>query len=239
MIRFESVSKVFGEGATQVEALRGISLAVPARQFCSVMGPSGSGKSTLLHLVAGLTQPTQGEVYLADRPLSRLGSRQAAIIRRREIGIIFQFFHLIPYLDAEENVALPLLLDGQSLGSVQHEVERVLDLVDVLHRRHHKPSELSGGEMQRVAIARALVARPRVILADEPTGNLDSTASHAIMRVLRRGSEELGVTVFMVTHDPVCASYGQRIVRVLDGRVVDDIDVSERASVGLHAVPRR
>ena len=227
MIRFDNVSKVFGEGQTRVDALRGLSLQVPARQFCTIMGPSGSGKSTVLHLVAGLTKPTEGEIYLGDRPLSRMAERDAAMMRRREIGFIFQFFHLIPYLSAAENVALPLLLDGHSSADVRERTERVLTLVDLLHRRQHKPSELSGGEMQRVAIARALVTSPRVILADEPTGNLDSTASHGIMRLLRQSSEELGVTVLMVTHDPVCASYGDRVVRLVDGQIVEDIDVTE------------
>jgi putative ABC transport system ATP-binding protein len=227
MIRFENVTKIFGDGATQVQALRELSLDVPARQFCTIMGPSGSGKSTVLHLVAGLTKPTQGEIYLGEQPLSRMSERDAAMMRRRDLGFIFQFFHLIPYLDAEENVALPLLLDGHSLRAARDRTERALSLVDLIHRRHHKPTELSGGEMQRVAIARALVTSPRVILADEPTGNLDSMASHGIMRLLRRGSEELGVTVLMVTHDPVGASYGDRVLRLVDGRIVEDIDVTE------------
>jgi putative ABC transport system ATP-binding protein len=227
MIRFDNVTKVFGEGNTQVHALSDFSLEVPARQFCTIMGPSGAGKSTVLHLVAGLTRPTAGEIYLGDRPLSTMTDRHAALTRRRELGFIFQFFHLIPYLNAEENVGLPLLLDGHLLPDVRERTERVLGLVDLSHRRHHRPSELSGGEMQRVAIARALVTGPRVILGDEPTGNLDSTASHAIMRLLRRSTAELGVTVLMVTHDPVCASYGDRVVRIVDGRIAEDIDVTE------------
>jgi putative ABC transport system ATP-binding protein len=227
MIRFDGVTKTFGHGATEVQALRDVSLAVAAGRFCAVTGPSGSGKSTLLHLVAGLTHPTAGEIHLAGRALSALGEEEWACLRRREIGFVFQFFHLIPYLDAEENVALPLLLDGRSLADVRERTAHALSLVDLAHRRHHRPSELSGGEMQRVAIARALVTRPRVVLADEPTGNLDSNASHGVMRLLRRGADELGVTVLMVTHDPVCASYGDRIVRLVDGRIVEDIDVSE------------
>jgi ABC-type lipoprotein export system ATPase subunit len=146
----------------------------------------------------------------------------AATMRRRELGFIFQFFNLIPYLSAEENVSLPLLLDAYSSSSARQQAERVLTLVDLLHRRHHKPTELSGGEM-----ARALVMSPRVILADEPTGNLDSAASHGIMRLLKRSSEQLGVTVLMVTHDPVCASYGDRVVRLVDGQIAEDIDVTE------------
>ena len=230
MIQFENVTKVFGEGHTQVHALRALTFEVPARQFCTIMGPSGSGKSTVLHLVAALTKPTKGEIHLGDRLLSTMTDRDAAMMRRRELGFIFQFFHLIPYLSAEENVSLPLLLDGHSSSSTRDRTERVLALVDLVHRRHHKPTELSGGEMQRVAIARALVTGPRVILADEPTGNLDSTASHGIMRLLRRSGEELGVTVLMVTHDPVCASYGDRVVRLVDGRIVEDIDVTEQAA---------
>jgi len=232
MIRFVGASKTFGEGATQVRVLRDFSLEVPRSQFCTIMGPSGSGKSTVLHLIAGLTTLTRGELYLGDRRLSQLGGREAALLRRREIGFIFQFFHLLPYLNAEENVALPLVLDGHSPRAIQERTERARDLVEMLHRRHHRPVELSGGEMQRVAIARALVVEPRLILADEPTGNLDSSASHGIMRLLRRGNERLGVTVLMVTHDPVCASYGERVVRLVDGRIAEDIDVSDRALDG-------
>src|SRR5262249_221742 len=183
--------------------------------------------------VAGLTKPSDGEIYLGERQLSRMSEGDAARMRRREIGFIFQFFHLIPYLSAEENIALPLLLDDHSSHDARQQTEGVLTLVDLLPRRPRRPTELSGGEMQRVAIARALVTGPRVVLADEPTGNLDSTASHGIMRLLRRASEQLGVTVLMVTHDPVCAAYGDRIVRLVDGQIVEDIDVSEHAETPL------
>ncbi len=230
MIRFERAGKTFGEGPTQVDVLKDFSIDIPAGQFCSIMGPSGSGKSTVLHLIAGLTRLTTGEIYLGDRRLSQMAERDAAHMRRRELGFIFQFFHLLPYLDAEENVALPLVLDGHSDQTTRDRAERVLELVEMLHRRHHKPSELSGGELQRVAIARALMINPRLLLADEPTGNLDSSASHGIMRLLKRSNEQLGVTVLMVTHDPVCASYGDRIVRLSDGQIVEDIDVSDRAA---------
>jgi ABC-type lipoprotein export system ATPase subunit len=227
MIRFENVSKTFGQGPTQVDVLRNLTFTVPEGQFCAIMGPSGSGKSTVLHVAAGLTPLTTGEIEIGSHRLSELDDREAALFRRREIGFIFQFFHLLPYLTAEENVALPLLLDGSPAGTIAKSTERVLRLVELLDRRQHKPSELSGGQMQRVAIARALVTNPRLILADEPTGNLDSAASAGIMELLRRGNEELGVTVMMVTHDPVCASYGQRVIRLVDGRIVDDIDVVE------------
>jgi ABC-type lipoprotein export system ATPase subunit len=227
MIHFESVSKTFGQGATQVEVLRNLTFTVPEGQFCAIMGPSGSGKSTVLHVAAGLTPLTTGEIAIGTHRLSELSDHEAALFRRREIGFIFQFFHLLPYLTAEENVALPLLLDSRPAAVIAKSTERVLRLVELLDRRQHKPAELSGGQMQRVAVARALVTNPRLILADEPTGNLDSAASTGIMELLRRGNEELGVTVMMVTHDPVCASYGQRVIRLVDGRIVEDIDVTE------------
>ena len=227
MIHFESVSKTFGQGATQVEVLRNLTFTVPEGQFCAIMGPSGSGKSTVLHVAAGLTPLTTGEIAIGTHRLSELSDHEAALFRRREIGFIFQFFHLLPYLTAEENVALPLLLDSRPAAVIAKSTERVLRLVELLDRRQHKPAELSGGQMQRVAIARALVTNPRLILADEPTGNLDSAASTGIMELLRRGNEKLGVTVMMVTHDPVCASYGQRVIRLVDGRIVEDIDVTE------------
>jgi putative ABC transport system ATP-binding protein len=242
MIRFENVSKTFGQGPTQVDVLRNLTFTVPEGQFCAIMGPSGSGKSTVLHVAAGLTPLTTGEIEIGSHRLSELDDREAALFRRREIGFIFQFFHLLPYLTAEENVALPLLLDGSPAGTIAKSTERVLRLVELLDRRKHKPSELSGGQMQRVAIARALVTNPRLILADEPTGNLDSAASAGIMELLRRGNEELGVTVMMVTHDPVCASYGQRVIRLVDGRIVDDIDVVEPprlVSATASVAPRR
>jgi putative ABC transport system ATP-binding protein len=227
MIRFDNVSKTFGQGPTQVQVLRNLTLTIPEGQFCAIMGPSGSGKSTILHVTAGLTPLTAGEAWVDEYRLAQMSDRDAALFRRRSVGIIFQFFHLLPYLTAEENVALPLLLDGCSGATIAESTERVLRLVELYDRRHHKPAELSGGQMQRVAIARALVTRPRVVLADEPTGNLDSAASAGIMQLLRRGNEEFGVTVLMVTHDPVCASYAQRVIRLIDGRIVEDIDVAE------------
>jgi putative ABC transport system ATP-binding protein len=227
MIRFDNVSKTFGQGPTQVQVLRNLTLTIPEGQFCAIMGPSGSGKSTILHVTAGLTPLTAGEAWVDEYRLAQMNDRDAALFRRRSVGIIFQFFHLLPYLTAEENVALPLLLDGRSGATISENTERVLRLVELYDRRHHKPAELSGGQMQRVAIARALVTRPRVVLADEPTGNLDSAASVGIMQLLRRGNEEFGVTVLMVTHDPVCASYAQRVIRLIDGRIVEDIDVAE------------
>jgi putative ABC transport system ATP-binding protein len=231
MIRFENVSKTFGHGPTQVHVLRSLTFKIPEGQFCAVMGPSGSGKSTILHITAGLTPLTAGEVHVDYHRLSAMSDRDAALFRRRDVGIIFQFFHLLPYLTAEENVALPLVLDGRPAATIKENTDRVLRLVELFDRRHHKPSELSGGQMQRVAVARALVTRPRVLLADEPTGNLDSAASAGIMQLLRRGNAEFGVTILMVTHDPVCASHGQRVIRLMDGRIVEDIDVADAVQV--------
>jgi ABC-type lipoprotein export system ATPase subunit len=227
MIRFTNVRKTFGEGPTEVRVLRDLSLVIPQGQFCSLMGPSGSGKSTLLHLVAGLTRLTAGEIEVGEYRLSGMDDRALALLRRRALGFVFQFFHLLPYLTAEENVALPLILDGRSAKHIQDRTDRMLKLVGLDDRRHHKPSELSGGQMQRVAIARALVAGPRLLLADEPTGNLDSIAAADIMSLLRECNETFGITILMVTHDPVCASHGQRIVRMRDGQIVEDIDVGE------------
>ena len=227
MIHFENVSKTFGQGATQVEVLRNLTFTVPEGQFCAIMGPSGSGKSTVLHVAAGLTPLTTGEIAIGTHRLSELSDHEAALFRRREIGFIFQFFHLLPYLTAEENVALPLLLDSRPAAVIAKSTERVLRLVELLDRRQHKPAELLGWTDAAGRVARALVTNPRLILADEPTGNLDSAASTGIMELLRRGNEELGVTVMMVTHDPVCASYGQRVIRLVDGRIVEDIDVTE------------
>jgi len=223
MIRFEGVRKTFGQGATRVEALRGIDFHVPPGQMCAIMGPSGSGKSTLLHLVAGLLQPDCGHVRLGDREVSAMGGDDLSLMRRREIGIVFQFFNLLPYLSAEENVALPLRLDAVPHHEERERVQQAMELVGMTHRRNHSANALSGGEMQRVAIARALAISPSVVLADEPTGNLDSIAGRQIIELLRRLNEELAVTTLVVTHDPVWGSFCDRIVRVSDGTIAEDI----------------
>ena len=226
MITFEGVSKRFGTGETAVQVLHEFSLAVPTGQFCTIMGPSGAGKSTVLHLVAGLTEADGGEVRVADQRLAGMNDTDRSLLRRRRLGSVYQFFHLLPYLSAEENVMLPLLIDGHSAASARIAAEHVLGLVGLLDRRAHRPAQLSGGQMQRIAIARALVHRPAVVLADEPTGNLDSITGRAVMELLRSVNRQLQVTVLMVTHDPVCAAYGDRIVRLVDGCVVEDIDLS-------------
>jgi putative ABC transport system ATP-binding protein len=232
MIRFNDVTKFFGEGPTRMRAIDNLSLEIATGEFCSIMGPSGSGKSTLLHLIAGFTPIAEGEIYLDGQPISQLGPAALARIRRRDIGFIFQFFNLLPYLDAERNVALPLVIDGRARSEIEERTNHVLRLVGLLERRHHKPGQLSGGEMQRVAIARALVAGPRLLLADEPTGNLDSTAAREIISLLRRMNDSLGVTIALVTHDAACASWGDRVVRLVDGRIAEEIRVPKQRMVG-------
>ena len=221
MISLRRVRKVFGHGDTAVCALGGVDLDIPAGQLVSVVGPSGSGKSTLLHLLGGLDQPTEGEIVIGGTPISGMSDDEITVFRRRKIGFVFQFFNLLPTLTAEENVALPLLLDGRGWREVRPKVKSVLDQVGLGRRRQHRPDELSGGEMQRVAIARALVIDPVLILADEPTGNLDSRTGEQVLALVRDANRG-GATVVLVTHDAHAASYGSRTVTMQDGGIVSD-----------------
>jgi putative ABC transport system ATP-binding protein len=202
-------------------ALRNVTLRINAGEFLSVMGPSGSGKSTLLNLIGGLDQPTSGEIFIDDRPLHGISDDELTLIRRRRVGFIFQFFNLLPVLTAAENVALPLLLEGLPFSKVRSRAEELLAKVGLAERMEHRPEQLSGGEMQRVAVARALVTGPAVLLADEPTGNLDSRTSAEIFSLLK-GLHDEGQTIVMVTHDPKAASYGTRIITLRDGCVAED-----------------
>jgi len=231
MIALRGVRKVYGRGETEVCALDGVSLDVPAGQFVSVVGASGSGKSTLLHLLGGLDQPSAGEIMVAGTPLAGMSDDEITIFRRRKIGFVFQFFNLLPSLTAEENVALPLLLDGRGRRAVQPAVEEALAQVGLARRRRHRPDEMSGGEMQRVAIARALVIEPALILADEPTGNLDSRTSEQILSLIRDANERRGATVLLVTHDTRAASYGSRTVTMRDGTIVGDTVVDPGSDI--------
>jgi putative ABC transport system ATP-binding protein len=196
-------------------------------EFVAIMGPSGSGKSTLLHLLGGLDGTSGGEVTLADKPLSQLDDHAVTLVRRRNVGFIFQFYNLVPTLNAEENIALPLLIDGRDVKKHQAKIDELLTLVGLSERRTHKPDQLSGGQQQRVAIARALVTDPDIVLADEPTGNLDSKSGKAILELLRQSCDELGHTIVMVTHDAYAASYADRVVFLKDGRVVRQLHRSE------------
>ena len=222
MIRLEGVQKRYMQGRQEVLALRGVSLDVPKGDFVVVMGPSGSGKSTMLNLVGGLDRPTSGEVTLDGARVSQMDDDALTLFRRRRIGFVFQFFNLLPTLTAEENVALPLLLDGRNLASTQADVGALLDRMGLSERKTHRADELSGGERQRVALARALVTKPAILLADEPTGNLDSKTGEGILGLLRESNESLGHTIVMVTHDPNAAAYGKRVIRLKDGVIEAD-----------------
>jgi putative ABC transport system ATP-binding protein len=213
------LKKQYRLGDHTVNALGGVDFTVEKGEFVAIMGPSGSGKSTLLHLLGGLDQPSDGEVTLAGQKLSLLSDKKSTLVRRRNIGFVFQFFNLLPTLTTQENVALPLIIDGQNLRKVQPRLEELLKLVGIYERRSHKPDQLSGGEQQRVALARALVTQPAIVLADEPTGNLDSKTGNAIMELLRRSADELGQTVIVVTHDARAAAYADRVVFLQDGLV--------------------
>jgi len=216
----ENASKTFRQGSRSVAALQAVSLRVGKGQFLAIMGASGSGKSTLLHLIAGLTSPDSGRILINDQDLNRMSDRQLTLFRRRQIGLVFQAFNLIPTLSARENVALPLMLDGKD-GNANGRVDQLLETLELTARREHRPDVLSGGEQQRVAIARALITDPAVILADEPTGNLDSVSSKSICELLRDLCAVQGRTIVMVTHEPSVAAYAQEVAVMKDGRLID------------------
>lgn len=216
------LTKVYGEGTTAVHALKGISIGFPSGEFTAIMGASGSGKSTLLHILGGLDRPSSGDVTVGDTSLVGLNDRKLTLMRRERMGFIFQFFNLIPTLSAEENILLPALISGEDPRQYNERLEELLDLVGLLKRRYHRPDELSGGEQQRVAIARALIKNPDIILADEPTGNLDSRTGSGILQLLRESVDRMGQTILMVTHDPRAAAVADRIVFLRDGKVVDE-----------------
>ena len=213
--------KIYGKSQTEVRALDGVTVAFERGRFTAIMGPSGSGKSTLLHCIAGLDSLTSGQAYIGDKDLSTLDDRHLTILRRDEVGFVFQSFNLIPTLSAIENIKLPLLLAGRK--GDEKWIDHVIDTVDLRDRLQHRPSELSGGQQQRVAVARALASRPQIIFADEPTGNLDSRSGAEILRFMQDAVQNLHQTIVMVTHDPVAASYADRIVFLADGKVVDEM----------------
>ena len=219
LVELRDVRRTYQRGDEAVHALRGVSLQVDAGDFVVVTGPSGSGKSTLLHIMAGLDRPSAGEVLLEGSPLSAMSDDDLTLRRRRQIGFIFQFFHLLATLSAADNVGLPLLLDGWPAAKIREESLRALEAVGLAHRIDHRPREMSGGEQQRVAIARALVIRPTLILADEPTGNLDSASGTEILRILREAPAAYGSAVVLVTHQPDAALPGERTVFMRDGLV--------------------
>jgi putative ABC transport system ATP-binding protein len=220
-IRLGSVTRRYGSGGTSVTALDEVSLAFPRGTFTAVMGPSGSGKSTLLQCAAGLDRPTSGSVTVGDTELTGLSETKLTLLRRERIGFVFQAFNLLPSLTAEQNVALPLRLAGRRPKKAQ--VREVLEQVGLGDRARHRPTEMSGGQQQRVALARALITRPEVLFGDEPTGALDSRTGREVLTLLRGMVERDGQTIIMVTHDPVAASYADRVVFLADGRVNDEL----------------
>jgi putative ABC transport system ATP-binding protein len=222
MIRCTDVSKVYRLGETEITALRGVSLDIPRGAFAAIMGQSGSGKSTLLHLIGGLDRPTGGELLVDGRLIARMSDDQLTLFRRSKIGFVFQFFNLLPSLTAAENVALPLVLGGIAKEQAEDRVEGILARVGLEARRRHLPEQLSGGEIQRVAIARALAYRPPILLADEPTGNLDSKTGESILELLRRINRDDDCTVAMVTHSREAARYADRIITLRDGLIAEE-----------------
>jgi len=219
--RAVDASKVYGSGEAAVRALNSISVVFEQRRYSAIMGPSGSGKSTLLHCLAGLDRVTSGQVYLGDVEISAASEKQLTLIRRDNVGFVFQSYNLIPTLNALENITLPMALAGRKPDKAW--LDQVVDTVGLRDRLSHRPNELSGGQQQRVAVARALLSRPDVIFADEPTGNLDSKSSEEILAFLRQAVDDLGRTIVMVTHDPTAAAYADRVVFLADGRIVDEL----------------
>ena len=216
-----AVTRVVGEGVAAVHALRGITLDLPAGAFTAIMGPSGSGKSTLMHLLAGLDRPTDGTVAIGGQDISKMSDRKLTKLRRTHVGFVFQAFNLLPVLTAEENVTLPLQIAGTKPDAKR--LDALLERMGLDDRRDHRPAELSGGQQQRVAIARALITRPTVLLADEPTGNLDSRSGADVLRILRESADLDGQTIVMVTHDAHAAAVADRVLFLADGRIVGDV----------------
>jgi putative ABC transport system ATP-binding protein len=218
-----ALTKHYQMGEVTVKALQDVNLRIHKGEFVAIMGPSGSGKSTLLHLMGGLDYPTSGDVYLAGQALSQLSDNEITRVRRRKVGFIFQFYNLLPTLTVTENIALPLLIDGQSLEQYRQRLNSLLGLVNLEDRAGHRPDQLSGGQQQRVAIVRALINNPEIVLADEPTGNLDSKTGTGILELLQRSCLELGATIVMVTHDARAASFASRVLFLKDGQLVYDL----------------
>jgi putative ABC transport system ATP-binding protein len=222
LLQVQNLKKTYERGQQKVEALRGVSFTLTGGEFVSIMGPSGSGKSTLLHMIGGLDRPTSGSVTIANQNIESYSDDQLSLFRRQKLGFIFQFFNLLPTLTALENVALPLLLDGKKLKDIAPKAQDLLKLIGLEERVTHRPDELSGGEMQRVAIARALITDPLLILADEPTGNLDSKSGSIVLGILSQMAQSRGHTILMVTHDLRAASYANRLIKMRDGMIESD-----------------
>jgi putative ABC transport system ATP-binding protein len=222
VVRGHGLTKRFGAGDSAVDALRGVDVGFAPGSFTAIMGPSGSGKSTLLHILAGLDRPTGGYVEIAGTRLDQLGDRDLTLLRRRQVGFIFQSYNLLPVLSAEENITLPLRIGGHR--AEREWLDTLVAAVGLTDRRTHRPAEMSGGQQQRVAVARALITRPSVVFGDEPTGNLDSVASREILELMRRAVDGFGQTIVMVTHDPAAAAAADRIVYLADGQIAGALE---------------
>lgn len=218
IVRVENLCKLYGKESTQVTALDHVSFTVEKGEFIAIVGASGSGKSTLLHLLGGVDRPTSGKVFIDGKDIYNFNDDKLAIFRRRQVGLIYQFYNLIPILNVEENIALPLRLDNRDVK--KERMEALLKLLGLTERRTHLPNQLSGGQQQRASIGRALITNPTIILADEPTGNLDSKASDEIVHLLRKSNQEYGQTIIMITHDLEIAKYADRILKIEDGRLM-------------------
>ena len=220
ILRVENLCKTYGKGKNEVKALDHISFSINKGEFIAIIGPSGSGKSTLLHILGGVDKPTSGKVFMNDHDVYVQNDEQLAIFRRRQVGLIYQFYNLIPVLNVVENMTLPLKLDGQKVN--EERVNELLDLLGLVERRKHLPSQLSGGQQQRVSIGRALINAPTLVLADEPTGNLDSKSSQEIISLLKHSNKKYGQTLIVITHDENIALQADRIIRIEDGQIVSD-----------------
>ncbi|WP_425449216.1 ABC transporter ATP-binding protein [Dethiothermospora halolimnae] len=220
VIKTQDLSKIYGTGITKVEALKDVNISIKEGEFVSIVGASGSGKSTLLHLLGGLDRPSNGKVFIDDADIYSLKEKKLAVFRRRKIGFIFQFYNLIPVLNVEENITLPLLLDHQKVD--QNHIKDIMNILGIEDRKTHLPSELSGGQQQRVSIGRALAYKPSIIFADEPTGNLDSESTKEVMELLRLSVKKYHQTLVLITHDLEIASQADRIITLKDGEVVKD-----------------
>ena len=220
ILRVENLCKTYGKGKNEVKALDNISFSVNKGEFIAIIGPSGSGKSTLLHILGGVDKPTSGKVFMNDQDIYVQNDEQLAIFRRRQVGLIYQFYNLIPILNVVENMTLPLKLDGRKVN--KERVNELLELLGLADRKKHLPSQLSGGQQQRVSIGRALINAPVLVLADEPTGNLDSKSSQEIIGLLKHSNKKYGQTLIVITHDENIALQADRIIRIADGHIVSD-----------------
>ena len=234
VLKVENLCKVYGKGENEVRAVDGVSFSVPKGQMVAIVGASGSGKSTLLHMIGAVDRPTSGKIWLDGQDVFQQNNRELAIFRRRQVGLIYQFYNLIPVLTAEENITLPLLMDGRKPD--QTHLEQILDMLGLKERRNHLPSQMSGGQQQRVSIGRAIFTSPQVILADEPTGNLDSKNSAEIMELFRRSNKELNQTILIITHDENIAEQCDRIIVLSDGKIISDEAKSSPKEADHHAV---